>query len=301
MIKKYHSTRIAGHQSYFIIISAMIAYLLITTTLTSCSKEDTIEPVAPEINTSTNYAVFDYQDTLHIAYAMRTDLYDCNNLVFQFQEGGRLDLYSHHHLSLDDFSDTVKLVSYADFSEDSNGVVAVISTDLYPFGLFITRGKVSLRRNGDQYVIAIIGATESGLGFRSQFTGTVHDLTAISTQGSLTVDENTIEFHLGIMTQEGDLRTYHLLGSNPHAECSISSTVDLAGKSLPISSDPATIQSGNAVGLTVSIPYGSNATATSGTLQCSNYGNVYTFIISANTTLGNASGHFTGPIYPAAQ
>jgi len=300
MNKNRHIAKISAHMSYFIIlISALLGYFIIVLSLSSCSKEDNIKPVATDEPSTVSYALFDYQDTLHIDYAMRTDLYDYNNIVFQFHEGGRLDLYSHHHLNLEDLSDTVKLVSYQDFSSNQQGVVATVSTDLFPYGVYIPYGKVILHRTGDLYVIDILGATESGLGFRSLFSGRVHDLTGPSNQGSLSINENAFTFHLGIMEQEGSLRSYHLIGSNPYAECVITSTVDIAGKDMPISADPEIIESGSAVGLTISIPYGTHITATSGTLQCSCYDDIHTLLISASTPQGPASAHFTGPIYTA--
>jgi len=284
--------------SYFaILISALLGYFLIVNMLTSCSKEDHIATPYEEILPTNNYVLFDYQDSLRIAYAMRTDLYTCNNISFQLKEGGRLDLYSHQHLDPSLLSDTAKLISYEAYADNQNGVVAVITTELFPYGTYISRGKITIKRVDEQYTIDILGANENGLGFRSQFRGCVHDLTAATHQGSLNFDEDTISFRLGIMSQAEGLRTYRLIGSNPYAECAITSTVDIAGKSLPISSNPADIESGRAVGLTASIPYGIHSTGLSGTLHCSNYDGIYTLVISATTNRGEASGHFTGPLY----
>ncbi len=282
-------------------LAVFVAAVALALTLAGCGKEDQLAPISVESAPVPCYAAMDYQDTLHIAYALRTDLYSCHNIVFQFREGGRLDLYSRGHLSPELLADTVDLIPYDDFAAYADGVVAVFSTALYPYGEYITRGKLALRRDGDRYVVDLLGATQAGLGFRSQFAGRVHDLTAPSTQGSLTVADKTIDFRVAILCQDDTLRTYRLLGSNPYDECVITSAVDLAGRTLAISNDAAQIASGSAVGLTAAVPYGFLATATSGTLQCSAYGDILTLVISCTTDQGPASAHFTGPLYQAEE
>ena len=263
----------------------------------SCHKEDAIAPIETDIQTTDNYSVLDYQDTLHIAYAMRTDLYESNNIVFQMKEGGRLELYSYEHLHLDTPSDTAKLVSVDDLSSSHDGVVASIISDDTLNRQYITRGQVIIQHIDDQYSIAILGATENGIGYRCHYNGLVHDLTTLSDQGRLTVGLESLTFHLGILSQDGVERTYRLIGSNPDIECIISSTTDIVGKTLPISDDAHIIENGTAVGLTASMPNGLHIKATTGTLQCSCYGNIYSLVINADTDHGSATVLFTGPIY----
>jgi len=298
MNRKHLSAKIPAQPSTFIVIlSALLAAVLVVMLNTGCSKEDRITPNEAEIQPSNRYILIDYQDTLHIDYSLHTDLYNYNNVSFLLKGGGRLDLYSQDHLDLSAMTDSAQLVSLEDFQADHKGVVATITTDLFPYGQYISRGKLTLARKGDQYTLNILGATQDGLGFRCQYSGLIHDLTAPSTQGSLNFDDKSVSFHLGVMTQEGDMRTYHLIGSNPYDECVIQSTVDIAGRDLTISSDPVEVANGNAVSLSVSIPYGFLAVASQGTLQCSRYGDIYTLVISTTTNQGDASGHFTGPIY----
>ncbi len=277
--------------------ATFVAVLTLLAVLSGCSKEDQLTPMPEADLPEACYAAMDYQDTLHIDYALRTDLYSCHNIVFQFREGGRLDLYSRGHLSAETLSDTVDLISYDDYAAYRDGVVAVFCTDLYPYGEYISRGRLVLRRDGDRYVVDLLGATESGLGFRSQFTGRVHDLTAPSTQGSLTLGDKSIDFHVAICCQDDSLYTYHLLGGNPYDECVVTAATELAGRTLTISDDPAQIASGNAAGITISVPYGFHATATAGTLQCSAYGDIYTLALSCTTDQGPATALFTGPVF----
>lgn len=279
--------------------SVLAIALTATLTLVSCNKEDNISPVDSVPMAVENYALLDYQDTMHLAYAMRTDLYDCNNIVFQLSDGGCLILYSQKHLDLLMDFDSANLVSPDDFTAHQEGIVAMIVSDLSPTGICISRGQMVLHRTGDLYAIQILGATENGLGFRCQYTGLVHDLTTLSNQGRLTMGQESLTFHLGMLCLEGDRHTYHLIGSNPHVECVISSTTDIIGKTLPISDDALIIENGTAVGMTASLPNGLQAKASSGTLQCSCYGNIYSLVINADTDHGSATVLFTGPMYTA--
>ena len=291
----------AQHGTFAIIITALLTAFLILIFNTSCSKADEITPIATTTPASPNYALLDYQDTAHIAYAMRTDLLEYNNIYFQLKGGGHLLLYSFNHLNAEEPSDTIKLVTPESFAENHQGVVAIMQSGLDPSFQTITRGEVIIHHAGDQYNINILGATESGLGFRSQYTGPIHDLTSSNNQGGIEIGDESISFHLGILSHDGDNLNYHLIGSNPYTECIIKSSVDIAGKKLPISNNPIEIENGTAVGFYTTLPNGQHHTATSGTIQCSCYGNIYTLIISATFAQGSTTGHFTGPIYLAGK
>ena len=268
-------------------------------TLGSCAKEDRINPVDPSPSPVEHYALLDYQDTLHLAYAMRTDLYDCNNIVLQLKEGGRLTLLSSTHLGATLDYDTASLSEEELPDAQPEKVVVLLTNRLHPNGIFITRGKLSLTRTGNLYMIQILGATENGVGFRCKYTGRVHDLTAASNQGNLCLNDHVIDFRLGIVEQEGDSHTYRLIGSNPDIECTINSAVDLAGRTISLSSNPAEIAGGQAAGLTASFPGGAHVSAHSGTLRCSSYDNIYSLILSGATEQGEIVGTFTGPIFTA--
>ena len=116
----------AQHGTFAIIITALLTAFLILIFNTSCSKADEITPIATNTPASPNYALLDYQDTAHIAYAMRTDLLEYNNIYFQLKGGGHLLLYSFNHLNAEEPSDTIKLVTPENFAENHQGVVAIM-------------------------------------------------------------------------------------------------------------------------------------------------------------------------------
>jgi hypothetical protein len=75
--------------------------------------------------------------------------------------------------------------------------------------------------------------------------------------------------------------------------------VDLAGRTVSLSSNPAEIAGGQAAGLTASFPGGVHVSAHSGTLRCSSYDIIYSLILSGATEQGEIVGTFTGPIFTA--
>lgn len=296
------------------LLPALLAGILI---FAACSKDDNVAPIPTD--TPTNYVYFDaladydpMHDSTPVLYALRTDSYSCENLLIRTKDCGWINIYSYNHLHPDQAVDSADLVSPEELHANHQGVAVCFNSCPLPDSVHITSGKIVLRRWADSCKLTILGATDEGSAFQCHYSGPVFDLTALDSVGFFAIEHyqaptDTLPLRMGFLEQDTSRREYYLLGSRPNRGINIISYVDIAGKTLPVTTNFELVRSGQAV--SVGYSYQSNPytphnpyyiSTYVGQITCSSYGDVY-FIESS--MLGgdgeNTSFRYTGPIHRA--
>ena len=140
----------------------------------------------------------------------------------------------------------------------------------------------------------------------------VFDLTALDSVGFFAIEHyqaptDTLPLRMGFLEQDTSRREYYLLGSRPNRGINIISYVDIAGKTLPVTTNFELVRSGQAVSVGYSYqsnpytPYNPYYISTYvGQITCSSYGDVYFIESSMLGSDGeNTSFRYTGPIHRA--